>query len=70
MNKDIKIKIEKGDNMNFLDKIKEIKDLQKQKELEELFYTDETIAWFEYRKYIAIEIINENKDFFERLSNL
>lgn len=71
MNKDIKIKIEKGEKMkDFLIKIKEIKDLEKQKELENLFYTNEAVAWFEYRKYIAIEIIKENKDFFKRLSDL
>ena len=55
---------------DFLIKIKEIKDLEKQKELENLFYTNEAVAWFEYRKYIAIEIIKENKDFFKRLSDL
>ena len=66
-----KITIEKGDGMQeFLIKLKEIKNPEIRKQLEILFSTDETKAWFEYRKYIAIEIMKEDKNFFERLSDL
>ena len=54
----------------FYNEVSKINDASIRDYLLSLYKEDETKAWLEYKRYIAIAIVNNNKELFERLSKL
>lgn len=60
-----------GNIMNeFYNEVSKINDTSTKEYLLELYKKDETKAWLEYKRFIALTIVNNNKNLFKRLSKL